>query len=329
MKTQGTPPKIQYISHGECETGGYAHERFFAASLSEAVNGSADGFMEIRFRRNFRGPFRWFLLALKTFMAADRNAAVITVARLAWPVRLKQFLGIGKMLLVLHNYDPGDGKPPLYYRLLDAFLKYAAKNPLNICVVAVAPYWQRFFNSRFGVASVLFPNFFDAKSLEIIRFSARKNPKLVHFGMYSDKIDIKKYLVLFHLLKKYGFVCYFSSPRPVFSPDLPVSVFETRGEYLKQVAGSCATVILNKITEGWPRVAHESVLLGTPVIASPGGGLEELVRMSGGVVSDQPDEIAHKLQAGLPDVSFDNSAFEPAVKNNYLGSILSFISPKL
>lgn len=328
MKIQGTPHKIQYISHGECETGGYAHERFFAASLSEAVKGSADGFTEIRFRRNFSGPFRWFLLALKAFLAADRNAVIITVSRLAWPVRLKQFLGRGKMLLVLHNYDPGDGKPRFYYRLLDAFLKYAAKSPLNICVVAVAPYWQRFFNSRFGVASVLFPNFFDAKSLEIIRFSARKNPKLVHFGMYSDKIDIKKYLILFHLLKKHGFVCYFSSPRPVFSPDLPVSVFETRGDYLKQVAGSGATVILNKINEGWNRVAHESILLGTPVIASPGGGLEELVQLSGGMVLDSPEHIASLLENGLPEIVFDNTPFEPAVREQYLNPIIQFINPQ-
>lgn len=328
MKTRDNTPKIQYISHGQCETGGYAHERFFAESLSNAVNGSDDGFAEIRFRRNFKGPFRWLLLALNAFLAADRNAVIITVARLAWPVRFKQFLGTGKTLLVLHNYDPADGKPRLYYRLLDAVLKYAAKNPLNISVVAVASCWQKFFNGRFGVASVLFPNFFDAKSLEIIRFSAKKNPKLVHFGMYSDKTDRKKYLVLFHLLKDCGFVCYFSSPRPVFSPDLPVSVFENRGDYLKQVAGSGATVILNKINEGWNRVAHESILLGTPVIASPGGGLEELVRLSGGGVSENPEEIAGLLETGLPKIVFDNTPFEPAVREQYLNPVVKFINPQ-
>ncbi|NBP06354.1 MAG: hypothetical protein EBV15_09090, partial [Bacteroidetes bacterium] len=93
---------------------------------------------------------------------------------------------------------------------------------------------------------------------------------------------------LYHLLKELGFVCYFSSSEPVFCPDLPVSVFQKHGDYLKQVAGSAATVILNKTIEGWSRVAHESILLGTPVIASSGGGLEELVRLSGGCVCDNP-----------------------------------------
>lgn len=77
------PPKIQYISHGASETGGYAHEKFFAAALSEAIH-SAGGFTEIRFRSNFKGPFPWFVLALKTFFAADQNAIIIAVAR-PWP----------------------------------------------------------------------------------------------------------------------------------------------------------------------------------------------------------------------------------------------------
>jgi glycosyltransferase involved in cell wall biosynthesis len=326
LKIQGNPTKIQYISHGECETGGYAHERFFAASLSEAVNGSADGFTEIRFHRNFKGPFRWFVLALKAFLAADRNAVVITVSRLAWPVRFKQFFGTGKTLLVLHNYDPADGKPRLYYRLLDGFLHHAAKKTSKIQLVVVARYWQNFFHTKFGLHSVLFPNFFDAKTLGLVRFSVRKNPKMVHFGMYSDKIDIKKYLVLFHLLKKHGFVCYFSSPRPVFFPDLPVSVFENRGDYLKQVAGSVATIILNKIDEGWNRVAHESILLGTPVIASPGGGLEELVLLSGGVITNTPEDVVTRLLSGLPNMVFDNAPFEPSNRNAYLKPIMPFIN---
>ncbi len=325
MKTAGTPPIIQYISHGARETGGYAHERFLAASLSETICRPSDTFKEIRFRRNFKGPFRWFLLALKAFFAADRNAVVITVARLAWPVRLKQVFGKGKIVLVLHNYDPKDGKPRLYYRLLGAFLKHTAKNPQKACVVVVARYWQDFLKDRFGIAPILFPNFFDAKTLQVIAHSARKNPKLIHLGMYSDKIDFKKYLILFHLLKEHGFVCYFSSSEPVFSPDLPVSTFQNHGEYLKQAAGSVATVILNKTNEGWNRVAHESVLLGTPVIASAGGGLEELVRLSGGVVSDNPEEIVGLINAGLPQICFDNSLFEPAARNQYLEKIVSFI----
>ena len=103
VKVAGTPPKIQYISHGARETGGYAHEQFFAQSLSEALSGKPNAYAEVRFRRNFKGFFNWVLLAIKTFFAADRNAVVITVARLAWPVRLKQLLGHGKLLLVLHN----------------------------------------------------------------------------------------------------------------------------------------------------------------------------------------------------------------------------------
>jgi glycosyltransferase involved in cell wall biosynthesis len=325
VKQKGSLPSIQYISHGASETGGYAHEFFFAQSLSETLTGNISNFQAIRFRRNFKGVFAWLWLALKTFISTDRNAVVITVSRLAWPVRLKLLFGEGKLLLVLHNYDPSDGKPYLYYRLLDLFLKHAAKNPSRIFLVVDATYWQRFFNGRFLLSSVFFPNFFDANTLHIIRDSAKKNQKLIHFGMFSEKADLKKYLVLYHIFKQRGFVCYFSSPTPVFSPNLPVSVFQNRGDYLKQVAGSAATIIINKIHEGWNRLAHESILLGTPVIASPGGGLEDLVRLSGGVICEDPETIVQLIETGLPPIVFDNNAFEPANKQHYLEKIISFI----
>lgn len=328
MKQPHPLSRIQYISHGVRETGGYAHELFFAQSLSEAINGNGSGFQTIRFRRNFKGFFAWLWLALETFVSTDRNAVVITVARLAWPVRLKLLFGEGKLLLVLHNYDPSDGKPRLFYRLLDAFLKHAAIRPEKIKVVVVAQYWGLFFKERFNLSSTLFPNFFDANTLHIIRDSARKNPKLIHFGMFSEKADLKKYLILYHFFKQRGFVCYFSSTTPVFSPNLPVSVFQNRGDYLKQVAGSTATIIINKIHEGWNRVAHESVLLGTPVIASPGGGLEELVRHSGGVICEDPETIVGLMETGLPPMVFDNTPFEPAARNQYLNPIIAFINPQ-
>lgn len=325
MKKPGALPIIQYISHGARETGGYAHELYFTQSTAEALTGNSSNFDEIRFRQNYKGFFAWFWLALKAFMATDRNAVVITVARLAWPVRLKLLFGKGKILLVLHNYDPSDGKPRLYYRLLDAFLIHAAKHIAKIKIVAVSQYWTLFFQQKFNLSTAWFPNFFDAKSLQIIRDSARKNPKLIHFGMFSEKADLKQYLILYHILKQRGFVCYFSSPTPVFSPNLPVSVFDRRSDYLKQVAGSAVTIVINKIHEGWNRVAHESILLGTPVVASPGGGLEDLVRLSGGVVCEDPETIVGLMEAGLPPIVFDNNPFEPAAKKHYLEKIIPFI----
>ena len=120
-------------------------------------------------------------------------------------------------------------------------------------------------------------------------------------------------------------MCFFSSNEPVFSPNLPVSVFQNRGDYLKQVAGSAATIIINRIHEGWNRVAHESILLGTPVVASNGGGLEELVVLSGGVICETPETIVELIETGLSPSVFDNSPFEPENKQHYLQKIILFI----
>jgi glycosyltransferase involved in cell wall biosynthesis len=293
---------LQYISHGEKETGGYAHEKTLFESIAKALDLGAGDCQEIRFRRRFKGLFGWFRLGFLAFKAAGPNATIITVARLAWPVFLKQLFGRGKMLVVVHNYDPFDKKPRLYYRVLNAFLRMASRKTARIRLVVVAKHWQQLFKEKWGISAMLFPNLFSAAPYAIFRSVARKNPKLIHFGQYSDKIDNKKYLVLLHELNQRNFTCYFSTNNPVLAPNFPVTVFQNHEAYLKQMAGCGATVILNSIQEGWNRVAHESILVGTPIVVGPGGGPEELAGLLGGLVTDEVATIVSDLEKGLAPV---------------------------
>lgn len=319
-------PTLQYISHGLSPTGGYYHESTLAQTLAQQIHGNAATYREVRFNRNFKGPLGWLLLFVKTFLAADSNAVVITVARLAWPVRFKQLFGKGKMLLVLHNYDPRDAKPALYYRLLNAFLKYSTKRKSRIRVVVVARCWQAFFEKQFAVKSYLFPNLFPAESYQFFRSIAKKNSRLIHLGEFSEKSDVKKYLILLHKLKEYGFTCYFSSNKPEFKSHLPISFFNTREAYLKQMACSGATVIINRVDEGWNRVAHESILLGTPVLVMAGGGVAELADQLGGIPCHSVDEIINTLQSTLPPAEIaKTAAFETSTAPQWAQPLLEFI----
>ena len=284
-------PKLQYISHGISLTGGYYHESTLAQTLAQQIHGEAAHYSEVRFNRIFKGPVGWLLLFFKAFFAADSNAHIITVARLAWPIRLKQLFGKGKMLLVLHNYDANDGKPALYYRLLNTFLRHSVKHSNHIRLVVVARCWQQFMHDKFGIKATHFPNLFHTEKYTFLKETTKKNPKLIHFGQYSEKIDKKKYLLLFHKLKTKGFVCYFSSSAAPFSSHFPISFFNTHDAYLKQMAGSAVSIIQNSVNEGWDRVAFESLLLGTTIIVSPGGGNEEMANQFGGAVCKEVDEI--------------------------------------
>ncbi|MEY3982790.1 MAG: hypothetical protein RL160_347 [Bacteroidota bacterium] len=284
-----------YLSHGSLHTGGYAHEKEFCAAIQKH---GFNTFREVRFTQNFKGPFAWLQLGLKTFRAAKQEELVVTVARLAWPVwwaikrNPKQ-----KMLLVLHNYDPKDGKPHVYYWLLNRFLGLVArKHQERVRVVCVAAHWQHLFREKFGIEAFHFPNFFPDEPYQSIRASAEKDPKLIHLGQWSAKADLNQYEQLLSELQRLGYTCFFSSPEAVDDDTFPVHHFALKTDYLKMVASSAASIILNKVQEGWSRVAHESFLLGTPVVCLKGGGLEELVAIGGGRLVRHWNEVPNLLQ---------------------------------
>ena len=282
---------------------------------------------ELRFEKTYKGFFAWLnLFSLAFFNAGDE--VVLTVARLAWPVSLRNLFRKNKQLLVLHNFDPLDGKPGLYHTLLRSFIKRKIRrHSEKYRLVAVSPYWQNYFEQTFSFADVfLFPNFFDNKNYIPYRIKVR-NPKLVHLGMWSEKIDKKRYLNLLHLLNEKGFLAYFSSMENISVPGFPISYFDVHEAYLEQMSGAAATVILNRVEEGWPRLVHESFLVGTQVIAYAKGGVPELIATGNGYIIDNENEVVDLLEKGISKEvnlkAFD--VFDESAAGNYLAPIVQWI----
>lgn len=299
--------KITYLSHGLFPTGGYFHEKTLCEAISGIANNCDICFTEVRFRRNFKGPFAWLLLLLKSMFHANGDV-VVTVARLGMPVWWRIRFGRAKMLLVLHNLDQSDGKRKLYHRQVKRTLKLAARHPNRIAVVVVAEYWkQQVQEMAKGAKVFLFPNLFDNAKLHFYRDVVSKKSNLIHLGQYSSKIDRKAYHLLISSLKQAGLVCYFSDNTGQQSQDFPISHFSTHEAYLKQMALSSCTIILNAVQEGWNRVAHESFLVGTQVISKGGGGLSELVQTGNGyLVKDVEDACWTAQQPELRPISYGN-----------------------
>lgn len=281
--------KIAYISHGQHETGGYKLEFALCQNLGISE--------EKRFLRNFRGLQGWILLFAKAFRSANVSGdAIVTVARLIWPVYLRNLCNQKKMILVLHNFDQSDGKPWFYFYLIKKFIEKIKQRKNKLGLVLVSQYWRNEFCEKYGLGEnmpnvFVFPNLFDNEKYRFYADIVTKNNRFIHLGQYSEKIDKKAYHLLIHELEKKGFVCYFSSPFEVDHADFPITVFNTHEAYLKQMALSICTVILNSVKEGWNRVAHESFLVGTPVLSMGGGGLEELVDIGGGVNCASVEEV--------------------------------------
>jgi glycosyltransferase involved in cell wall biosynthesis len=300
--------QIKYISHGLHETGGYRHEKIFGEALANALLNCPDCVDEIRFRKNYKGVFAWINLFFRAFFAAKADV-FITVARLIWPVYLRNLFNNKPIFLVLHNFDENDGKPKFYYTLLKMFLRIAQRRKQKSAIIVVANFWKNYIENelKFKGKIFLYPNLFDVNKYIHYRDNTAKNPQLVHLGQWSDKIDKKAYLNLIQLLNEAHFVPYFSDNTGQIIDDFPVRYFETSEAYLKQMAMAKCTIVLNKVQEGWPRLVHESMLVGTPVISTGGGGVDELVKLGNGLIIRDINAIAECLKTeALPAIDFKN-----------------------
>ena len=60
--------------------------------------------------------------------------------------------------------------------------------------------------------------------------------------------------------------------------------------YLNEMASSYCSLSLSGVNEGWPRMVHESILVGTPVIGYDMGGLGDLLKESGSYIAKDQNE---------------------------------------
>src|SRR5690606_6562501 len=112
-------------------------------------------------------------------------------------------------------------------------------------------------------------------------------------------------------LTRDGYYCFFSTPDTALAAPsngkYEVICFHDFKDYLEQISMCCCTLALSKIAEGWNRTAHESILLGTPVIGYKRAGLGDLLHISSSVVVKNPDEAYDCIKQSifvLPDSGF-------------------------
>lgn len=216
----------------------------------------------------------------------------ITVQRMALPVIIKSILTQKKAIIVLHHYDKNEKRNALYH--LNAYLlfKVLSLGLNNVKVVVVANYWKTFLlNKGVDAASiVLFPNLFDASkhSAEPLQ----KTSNRIYFGQYGTK-QLAEVHHLIHQLAQQGYESFFTTPHHDEAvEDKNFSVLHLPFDaYKKVIQQSAYAVCLSAFNEGWNRVAHECLLLGTHVIGNDAGGLGELLKGANQPVVNHVDEV--------------------------------------
>jgi hypothetical protein len=88
------------------------------------------------------------------------------------------------------------------------------------------------------------------------------------------------------------------------------------------------TLALSNYQEGWNRTAHESILVGTPVIGYANGGLSDLLQLSHSKIVKSPNEAFRLICQNVHDDSSKATfieQFHTNKCNQYLQPILQFL----
>ncbi len=122
--------------------------------------------------------------------------------------------------------------------------------------------------------------------------------KQIHLGQWSFKNHADVFEIAKHLTEQ-GYYCYFSTNFKDFASKTStyeVVYFDKFENYLTQMALSEFTLALTGINEGWNRVAHESILVGTPVIAYAKAGLLNLINESKSIAANNIEEVLQAIE---------------------------------
>lgn len=317
---------IRYISYGPLKTGGYRHEILLYNSVVQFYRNIDETYSEIiRRPRLFESFISHLDLLLWGFLKSNADINIVP-ARLAIPAILRNYFNRSEIWIVLHNHDTNDGKSnSLNHYLNRLFGLLKKRSDSRFKIIAVSPYWVNYFQNQIGLPNVhLFPNLFDTDVYK--PYQQNEKYPWIHLGQFSSKND-PDIIRLAGALTADGYYCYFSTLDPdkamSHNGKFEVICFHGFEDYLEQMSRSCCTLALTQINEGWNRVAHESILVGTPVIGYNKGGLGDLMKASRSVVVRDIDEAYTVIKESLwvlPEIEF-NSKYDKSSGINYIANI--------
>jgi len=146
-------------------------------------------------------------------------------------------------------------------------------------IVVVSKYWENWFKKRGYKNVYIIYNAFDLEKFDFKKPSPPEKP-LIYLGNSSKEKGATE------------------SRKALESVNANLVSFDNlpNNDYLKILNSSAIVIAMSKFMEGWCRVAHEAMLLKTPVIGSGRGGMRELLEGGGQIVCEKFDELKEKVE---------------------------------
>jgi glycosyltransferase involved in cell wall biosynthesis len=287
--------KIGWLKISSRKYGGVAYEELAREALSRDFDVELVEAKSNTFKRGYlRAPeLIWNLIGMKgekDLWVRDNN----TIVTLPFN-RLK-----GKTLAMVHHID--FSLTPFWFKPIDFVIERLLYFGLGKAdfIVTVSKYWQEHFLEK-GYKNVF--KVYNAFNVPIYNFSKEEIEE------FKKKYDLlgKPIIYLGSCQKAKGVLESYNalkglnahlvtSGEPLFKESPARNLQIPYEEYLKLLSASDIVLAMSKFKEGWCRIAHEAMLLRTPVIGSGRGGMGELLEEGGQIICQDFSNLKEKVE---------------------------------
>jgi glycosyltransferase involved in cell wall biosynthesis len=275
--------------------GGNIYERM----VDRALSGVFAHEVEVR-RTRFHGPLRMLELprALWQWRAFARRRDALLLR--SQNVALFDYAARGAT--IVFHLDATHSAPLI--RMFETVMerRFFARRRFDEPIVVIAQYWRDALAARgYRNLHLIYCGFrladYEVTDADVADFRRRHGLDAARI-VYIGNPQRKKGADLAHTaLKNAGYALVTSGvgdlELPVRHLDLPFR------DYVCLLRSAEVVVTMSRFQEGWNRVAHEAMLVGTPVVGSGRGGMGELLRGGGQLICDDPAHIAEAVERAI------------------------------
>ena len=195
----------------------------------------------------------------------------------------------GKKIVTLFHYDVSESPRKIKRRFFFNRFKKLSK---DASMVVISNYWKDFLLSmdiddvtviHCGYETEKYKPYISKQDL-FTSFGLPDKP-IIYLGKNSTSKTLEAYRLLKPLESDYLIVT--TGPRTDFHGPVHLNMdFKTYVSFLHYCS---VVVLLPQFDEGWSRIAHESIICGSPVIGNGRGGMRELLEGCNQIIVDDND----------------------------------------
>lgn len=204
----------------------------------------------------------------------------------------------GKRVVIMFHFDPDEtGKKRKHQFFFNRFMR----NAKDAKIIVIAQYWKDYLQDLgFNDIEVIYCSYdverykqYISKEDFLEKYGLPDKP-IIYLGKNSKPKTWKAYNIVKPLEKDYLIV----TTGHMRDFDGPLHLDLNFEEYASLLHFCDVTLLLPRFSEGWSRIAHESLICGSPVIGNGKGGMRELLEKTNQPILDEnePEKIVHLIR---------------------------------